>query len=433
MRLVKKDEFQVWSSESTALLDALIQGSPVATFVIDQAHRITHWNKACELVTGISARDVIGTCEHWRGFYPAPRPILADYIVAGEIEQAMASYEAGNCRPSRIVTGAYEAEGFFPNQGERGCWLYFTAAPLLGPNGELLGAIETLQNITGRKLAEQQLQAQNNALEQQVEARTRELQQRNAELVDLLHERCELENRAGMASNTAFAAMSSMGEMGVLLQVLQGFNTCSKASEVGEAALNALTEYGLHGAVQVRMPGQAIKTMPEGGRLEAATFDNLIDMGRVVNFYSRTLVNYPYLSVLVSNMPKDDAERAGRIRDNIAILAEAGDARLHALESEAGNHRRQDAIVGSLDGIRTLLASIESRQQQSLTASRLAIHGLAETLEKLFVHLGLTERQEERLLETVRSSLDSILDAQDGQGDFRIELSGIIKRLAEFS
>lgn len=58
MRLVKKDESQVWPSESPELLDALIQGSPVATFVIDHAHRITHWNKACELVTGVAARDL---------------------------------------------------------------------------------------------------------------------------------------------------------------------------------------------------------------------------------------------------------------------------------------------------------------------------------------------------------------------------------------
>lgn len=433
MRLVMKEECPIQSGSNPELLDALIQGSPVASFVIDSRHRVTHWNRACELVTGVPAHEVIGTSDHWRGFYPEPRPILADYLVAGEVEQAIACYEARNCRPSAIVVGAYEAEGFFPDLGEDGCWMYFTAAPLLDRNGVLLGAVETLQNITARKKAEQQLQCQNQELELQVGIRTRELQSRNDELLELLRQRDELEDRAGVASNTAFAAMNSMGEMGILLQVLQSLNACATQEEVGKVVLDTLAQYGLQGAVQLRMPGRAAQTIPEGARQEAATFDNLLDMGRIVCFHSRMVVNYPLLSVLVSNLPKGDAERAGRVRDNIAILAEAADASLRALDIESGSYRQQEAIAGSLDGIRTVLASIESRQQQSLTESRLAIHGLVDTLEKLFVHLGLTEKQETLLLETVRSSLDGILDAQAGQDDFQVELSDIIKRLAIFA
>ncbi|MBS4020626.1 MAG: PAS domain-containing protein [Dechloromonas sp.] len=412
------------------VLDSLLQGSPVATFVIDGQHRVTHWNRACELVTGISAAEIIGSSDHWRGFYAAPRPILADYIVAGEIDQAMRNYEAGHCKASEVVVGAYEAEGFFPSLGERGCWLYFTAAPVLGPGGQVVGAIETLQNITARKLAEQALLDQNSALEDAIAERTRALEQSNAELRGLLQERCELQEQVGSASSTAFSAMSSMGEMGVLLQVLQRFNSCQRADELAQLVLDTLLSYELVGAVELRLPGQALRMFPDSGGLEAATFANLRDMGRIVGFHSRMIVNYPCLSILVSNMPRDD-ERAGRIRDNLAILAEAADARVRALDAELRRQQGEAAISGSLAGINKLLAAIEGRQKQSMAETRMAIHRLGETLEKRFVHLGLTEQQESYLLETVRDGLDGLIDAQDGQLDIQSELSAIIHRLAD--
>ena len=37
-------------------------------------------NKACERLTGIEAAEVLGTQEHWRGFYDSPRPCLADLV-----------------------------------------------------------------------------------------------------------------------------------------------------------------------------------------------------------------------------------------------------------------------------------------------------------------------------------------------------------------
>ncbi len=55
---------------------------------------------------------------------------------------------------------AYEATDFFPEMGKTGKWLYFTAAPVKNIKGEIIGAVETLEDITERKIAEQSLQKQ---------------------------------------------------------------------------------------------------------------------------------------------------------------------------------------------------------------------------------------------------------------------------------
>ncbi len=144
--------------DSERQLGQIIDGSAVAAFVIDRQHRVTHWNRACASLTGVSAENVIGTCEQWRAFYPAERPCLADLVVDELADRELTAYYATKqLHRSRIVEGGYEAQDFFPAFGNGGRWLYFTAAPLRDNEGKVVGAIETLQDITEQKLAEERL------------------------------------------------------------------------------------------------------------------------------------------------------------------------------------------------------------------------------------------------------------------------------------
>ncbi len=49
-------------------LTQIVEGNPVATIVIDAAHRVTHWNRAIEVLTGLKAADMVGTDGQWRAF-----------------------------------------------------------------------------------------------------------------------------------------------------------------------------------------------------------------------------------------------------------------------------------------------------------------------------------------------------------------------------
>lgn len=157
------------------MLRQIIDGAPIASLVIDSHHRVTHWNTACERMTGIQRSEVIGTDGHWRVFYDRSRPLLADLIVDGfDIAQLDALYQ-GLARPSPSIPGGLEAEAFFPRFGADGAWLYFTAAPLRDAAGGVIGAIETLQDVTDRRRAQEELLQHRNELERQVQQRTAEL------------------------------------------------------------------------------------------------------------------------------------------------------------------------------------------------------------------------------------------------------------------
>lgn len=139
------------------VLSQIVEGNPVASIVIDDQHRVTHWNRACAILTGVPACEMIGTDKQWRAFYDHPRPIMADMIVNGAMEAAVDEFYHGKFRRSPLIEGAFEAEDFFPAFGDGGRWLFFTAAPLRDVTGKVIGAIETLQDVTVRRRAEEAL------------------------------------------------------------------------------------------------------------------------------------------------------------------------------------------------------------------------------------------------------------------------------------
>ena len=143
--------------ESEARLSHIIMGSPVPTFVVDNHHITTHWNKALETVSGIPGDEVIGTANQWKAFYAEKRPVMADLIVDKVPESAISKYYEGKYKISHNIENAFEAEDFFPDMGKNGRWLFFTAAPLRNSAGDTIGAVETLQDTTARKKAERAL------------------------------------------------------------------------------------------------------------------------------------------------------------------------------------------------------------------------------------------------------------------------------------
>ena len=151
-----KKRVEMALKDSEQKLKSILYGSPIPQFVIDKNHRVTHWNRALEVLSGIKAENVIGTNQHWKAFYSTERPCIADLIV-DEAVGKMADWYGGKFSKSHFVDGAYKASDFFQAMGTHGKWLYFTAAVIRDSKNNIVGALETLEDITQQKLAEQAL------------------------------------------------------------------------------------------------------------------------------------------------------------------------------------------------------------------------------------------------------------------------------------
>ncbi len=121
---------------------------PDATFAIDTRGVVIAWNRAIERMTGIAAEYIVGkgNYEYALPFYHERRPILIDLVLRDDpatAEKYPFIQREGNTLFSEITIPHF-------NNG-LGAVLWFTASPLYNTRGEVIGAIESIREITERK------------------------------------------------------------------------------------------------------------------------------------------------------------------------------------------------------------------------------------------------------------------------------------------
>ena len=141
-------------------LDAMrfIEHMVTPMFVLDRDGVVVLWNKACENLTGLAAATVIGTKDHWRGFYLAARPCLADLALKGAEAQVGGLYAAQ--RDSGASEGRLRAENWCDLPNGKRVYLAIDAGQVRDESGELLAVVETLLDLTAQKRAEMDIAAE---------------------------------------------------------------------------------------------------------------------------------------------------------------------------------------------------------------------------------------------------------------------------------
>jgi Na+/H+ antiporter NhaD/arsenite permease-like protein len=141
-----------FKSKTPEDIDAPIRSLPLPAFAIDKDHKITHWNAAMEELTGFSAEDMIGTEDQWKPFDSDQRPLLADLVLDNAngvcSDEDFCNLYGDQYRESREMDEIHGAVLHFPHLGQSGKWLSFSAAPLRNEEGDAVGAVEILQDIS---------------------------------------------------------------------------------------------------------------------------------------------------------------------------------------------------------------------------------------------------------------------------------------------
>ncbi len=140
----------------------IISFLPDATAAIDTRGVVIAWNRAMEKMTGIRASEILGKgdYEYSLPFYHERRPTLID-LVLREDPDLEAGYPLLK-RDGRTLI----AEATLPClYNGRGATIWFTATPLYDSRGTIIGAIESVRDITARKQTETELGRKHDELE----------------------------------------------------------------------------------------------------------------------------------------------------------------------------------------------------------------------------------------------------------------------------
>lgn len=140
--------------QSRRQLVNIINFLPEPTFAVDRAGTVIIWNQAMELMTGIGAEQVLGkgNYEHSLHILGMRRPALLDMLTESDASLARHGYTsiARNHRTMKAEVTAASVRG-------APAVLLLTASPLYDEKGQLAGAIESVQNITRIKKAEEEV------------------------------------------------------------------------------------------------------------------------------------------------------------------------------------------------------------------------------------------------------------------------------------
>ena len=156
-------------------------------------------------------------------------------------------------------------------------------------------------------------------------------------------------------------------------------------------------------------------------------------MERIFEFKRRAVFNFPLISVMVNNMPVDDPELCGRIRDHLAIAVEVADSRLESIQTSEENLRKQEGIHEVLEHIREIIDALNKDQQKARFEGTTIIFRLQEEFAHAFVSLGLTEGQEESIDQLVRRSMGELVKLYENADNTQVMLNELGETLKQLS
>jgi PAS domain S-box-containing protein len=165
-------------------LNDIIEFLPDATFVIDKGRKVIAWNRAIEEMTGVPKEKMIGMGDYAYAvpFYGEPRPLLIDLVmksINGHIDLYDFIQPQGKLLSGEVLV--------HKTYGGKGAYLWGTASPLFDMNGNLIGAVEAVRDITELKEIESALLKR----EADLEEKAHQLEDINTALKVLLRRREE--------------------------------------------------------------------------------------------------------------------------------------------------------------------------------------------------------------------------------------------------
>jgi PAS domain S-box-containing protein len=126
--------------DSAEYFEGVLKRSPVPTFVIDTKHRVVQWNRACEVLTGVSPEDALGK-RVWDGFALNEGGSLADQLI-DDPRSIPARFKERVLSASE--SGSFALDTYLPKL-RGGMRTILNASLITDLDGRILAAIQTVQ------------------------------------------------------------------------------------------------------------------------------------------------------------------------------------------------------------------------------------------------------------------------------------------------
>jgi CheY-like chemotaxis protein len=226
------------------------------------------------------------------------------------------------------------------------------------------------------------------------------------------------------------ALRDSLTNTEMLGKVVHFLHRCQRIDNVDDLAKNVfdcLRDFELESSLLIQTEPENRVWFSDGidRPMESQILESLRGQDRVLSFGTRLAINSNHVTLLVRKLPSGQ-EEIENLRQQLVIMIEGLDTRLHAMQAEMLFDSRREQLAQVLESIRDKLGEIdEQHKRQTLVASE-----IGNELERSMRQLDLTEQQQKVLLKIIASGVSKIKSVDDEDSKLEDQFEVIINDLS---
>ncbi len=240
----------------------------------------------------------------------------------------------------------------------------------------------------------------------------------------------QAKSSASDAMNMAMEAMTVSSELGKIVQFVKDIAITKTPREVGLAILTIAEDLDLDVALRIQTD-ECCYVGCEEGSMEALVLERFANHSeRIVSVGVRTVIRSQSSEMLIKDMPMEDQNRYGRLKDHLAILMDIADGHLAMLKTQAGVVKQRDLLLKEIIHLAEEQIKVTSAQIERHDAKTQEImQGMFSSMEKMLFGLGLDDDQERSLLRLADEASIQLQQASNTSQDLGADLGGILESL----
>jgi len=255
-------------------------------------------------------------------------------------------------------------------------------------------------------------------------------------LSEYIEQHDQLKTNITQATKTTLEAMSSSAELGKIVRFIKRSYQISTIDNLASELNQVLRELDLNTSVMFihQNTHHFYSTHKEiVAPLEQELITMMHEGNRITDFGCRTQINYPQVSLLIKNMPLEDRNRYGRIKDGIPFLLEAIDAKLKIISAEQAFKKQNEALSKVVGAVQTTLGNVSHLFSNNQKDVSNVMTQLNVDLSLQLNNLGLEEDQEKFILDRVEESSEKLRETMTKGGNIQASLEKVATLLEKIN
>lgn len=244
--------------------------------------------------------------------------------------------------------------------------------------------------------------------------------------------RQELSQQVEEARKTAFIAISSSSDLGQAINFIEKTHNITDYAQLARAFFMVTQSMALKCTLMIKTSQDNLffsSSHNSVSPMESELVANLAHEKRFFDFGCRTQINYPNVSLLIKNMPLDDMERYGRIKDFFPAMLSTADIKITQIHSQAAILQQMSETRDAFSDIARLLEDIQSGLASNQKQSVKVMRDMLMELDKKLPYMGLEEDQEQYILDRVDKAIEDAHHIISANQEINTSFNAVLRNL----